>query len=110
MGESPSALLERAAAHLEKLAEHFEGYERAAREEPQRVGSPVTWWAYDTRDRNATQAAQRWLEAMNPSVAAPLVNWLRDTAEDLKLGPAQTSQEDYALEFARLVLGETETP
>lgn len=43
---------------------------------------------------------------MSPAIAAPLVNWLRDTADDLRVGPVQTAQEDYALEFARLILGE----
>lgn len=117
MTESPSVLLERAAAHLEKLAEHFEGYERAAQEEPHRIGSPVTWWAYDTRDRNAPQAAQRWLETMSPAVAGPLVAWMRSTARYLHFERGAVSSPENgrdfsegkyggALEFARLILGE----
>lgn len=107
--ESPSALLERAAAHLEQLAEHFKGYERAAQEEPQRVGSPVTWWAYDTSDRNATRAAKAWLETMSPVVAVPLVEWLH--AEAMFVRGVRTwrmllPRTNKAVAFARVVLGE----
>lgn len=106
VAESPAELLERAAAQLEEAAAHFEGYVEARERHELRVGSPQQWWAYDTVDRNASAAAKRWVEMMGPPVATPLVNWLRDTADDLRDAPVQTSVENYALEFARQVLGE----
>lgn len=112
MTESPSALLERAAARLEALAEHFAGYDQAAQEEPTRVGSPVQWWVYDATDRHAPRTAKLWIEALNPSVASPLVEWLRDAARRMEshphLSPEGSTMQRAALAFARIVLGEPE--
>ncbi len=110
--ESPSALLERAAARLGELA-------AAAEAGPWRqhdfAGEPIllskpsaddkTTWRTVIGD-GVKPAVIAWVEGMQPAVAAPLVKWLRDTAEDLRVGPVQTSSEDYALEFARRILGE----
>lgn len=116
MTESPSALLERAAAHLEEASAHFAGY----LEVRERIGSPQQWWAYDTLDRNASATAKRWVEMMSPPVAAPLVELLRDVARSmrthrrstpddttycLETGPTSTYQHS-ALAIARAVLGE----
>lgn len=107
MAESPSALLERAAALIEHIADEAppppwreHGLDGAIHaKDPSTGGHEVV--ASRTR-----WGASRWIETMSPAVAAPLVNWLRDTADDLRVGPAQTSSEDYALKFAQLILGE----
>jgi hypothetical protein len=115
--ESPSSLLERAAQRLERLAEHFGGYQQAATEEPDRVGSPVTWWAYDNVDRNALRAGKLWIETMSPAVARPLAQWLRSSARYIHFERGAVSSEESgrdffegkyggAFELSRLILGE----
>lgn len=112
--ESPSLLLQRAAELIERQAEHFADYLKSENH-PGETGSPVTWWIYDTVDRMAPSRAKRWVETMNPAVAAPLVAWLRyahaqyEVAErTVRRGPvdAVVSESDRAaLDLARLVLG-----
>lgn len=102
--ESPALLLKRAAEHLERQAQHFQDYLSAANDEPERIGSPVTWWVYDTVDRNAPQRAQRWVETMTPAVAGPLAAWLHAMSrfDSDWIAPKGWSN---AVEFAKVVLG-----
>lgn len=115
MTDSPSLLLQRAAERLLELSS-----------DP--TGLPQAWWWVDwrypscgelqewqvcgrgkplfTATEHATTDDAEWVAVMSPAVAGPLVAWLRDTAADLEVGPVQTSTEEAALEFARLILGE----
>jgi len=107
--ESPSVLLERAANALEAMSE-------LAYNGPWRVDMLVSTCAIKTGEgsphpgEHLATVGDRfnaaWIATMSPVVAAALINWLRDTADDLSVGPAQTSSEGYALKFARAVLGE----
>jgi hypothetical protein len=54
------------------------------------------------------QEDEDWLTTMNPLVANPLVNWLRDSAACVRdeLEQVTDSSAEAAVEFARLILGE----
>jgi hypothetical protein len=107
--EPPSALLERAAERLAELAAHYADYVDAQVPGISRWDSPAESWSYDAVDRNATSTSRAWIETMNPSVAQPLVEWLRDTAASLRAENEQVmdSSTDSAIAFARVVLGES---
>lgn len=100
--ESPSSLLERAAAKLEDDAAHT-------------IAGP--WWnAYhrvlagrdgeDDVAHGATARTAGWIATMSPSVASPLVEWLRTVASYVGNGQRLNDADRAALRFARLVLGE----
>jgi hypothetical protein len=105
--ESPASLLERAAQHVLRLSAHFEDYVKGAEDDPSRVGTPMSWWCYDTLDKFAPTQAKRWAEAMNPLIGIPLANWFRETADRVKW--AKNFSEvtaSPAFEMAVLILGE----
>lgn len=113
MTESPSSLLERAAAALERLAED-------APQAPWRMAgdgdllgygpTPIVYSEYGDVEVQWAPGTFKWICCMSPSVASPLVEWLRDTAESLRMENEQVmdSGTDSALKFARIVLGEPE--
>lgn len=105
--EPPSLLLQRAAELVERQAAHFADYLNAAGDEPDRIGSPVTWWVYDTVDRNAPQRAKRWVETMTPVVAQPLANILRDAAFTLDAHPEYRTHYLSYIALAEAVLGDS---
>ena len=126
MGESPSALLERAAARLEELARAVEDGPWRQRDfagEPILLSKPSgtdkTTWRTVIRD-GVKPAVIEWVETMQPSVAAPLVELLRDVARSmrthrrtgpdgatywLETDPVSPNQRS-AVALARAVLGE----
>lgn len=101
-------VLQRAADELLRLAAHFEDYEQSARDEPDRIGSPQSWWAYDVLDRLGSAQGKRWVETLSPAAAAPLAAWLHE--ESLDAGRARSYYwPEYearpSMTFARMVLG-----
>ena len=121
MTESPSALLERAAARLEELASAVEGGPWCQHEfagEPILLSKPsaddkTTWRT--VIGEGVHPAVIAWVEAVQPSVAAPLVELLRDAARRIEkhapLSPNGSTFQRCALDMARAILGEhTEEP
>ena len=108
MADAPSVVLQRAADELLRLAAHFEDYEQSAREEPARVGSPQSWWAYDVLDRLGPAQGKRWVETLSPAAAAPLAAWLHEESLDASCARSYYWSEYEArpsMAFARMVLG-----
>lgn len=120
MTEPPSALLERAAARLEELAD-------AAPQGPWKVAHdgdvhgygpvPIIYSGYGDVEVQHAPGVQDWLRVMNPIVAAPLVAWMRNTARYVHFERGAVSSPENgrdffegkyggALEFARRILGE----
>lgn len=120
MTDSPSVLLERAAARLDELAD-------AAPQGPWKVAHdgdvhgygpvPIIYSEYGDVEVQHAPGVQDWLRVMNPVIAEPLAKWLRDTARYLHFERGAVSGpkngRDFfegkyggALEFARRVLGE----
>jgi hypothetical protein len=114
--ESPSALLERAAALIEQ---------RAADATPGpwvRQSPDHTVTNIDSSDRQSVaferdegacdQEDALWITMLSPVVAPPLVEWLRDAARRMELhphlSPEGSTMQRTALKFARIVLGEPE--
>lgn len=116
--ESPSALLERAAELIAERAVHFEDYRETWHSWPPQFGGPVDTWVYDVTEGDASQAGKQWVETMNPTVAPPLVEWLREAVFQYRDERAQGNIPSDALDrvwmqhpavrFARVVLGEPE--
>jgi hypothetical protein len=105
--ETPSSLLERAAQQVFRLAFHFKDWEEAAHEDPERIGTPESWWAYDVLDRLGPTQGKRWVETMNPAIATALGCWFREKAHEVR--DASTFREvvgSSAYELAILILGE----
>jgi len=124
VAESPSALLERAAAKIEDLAHNAPTW-------PWRMGgdgdllgdgpTPIVYSEYGDVEVQWADGVFEWVCPMSPAIAAPLVEWLRDAASSmrkhrrfspdgsrtyhLETGPISPSQRS-ALAFARVVLGE----
>lgn len=106
--DPPSLVLQRAADELLRLAAHFEDYEQSARDEPDRVGSPQSWWAYDVLDRLGPAQGKRWVETLSPAAAVPLAAWLQEESEDAGRAHKPYWSEHEArpsMAFARMVLG-----
>jgi hypothetical protein len=109
--EPPSALLERAAALIQQRAEA--------------IRSPE-YWDREVRGADMSEAGAAWAKLTSPSVAPPLVEWLRRSAGDIEVHVAAwRSTNGYhpprseeavarlvehhfgpALAFARTILGE----
>lgn len=117
--ESSSLLLQRAAERLEQLES------RAVIGPWGTCGPNVTGGGGEQWDvaTASTSTTAQWVAAMSPSVASPLVAWLRESAvaseqygnvpkalmQDSDVAPAYrfTYQSvQAALEFARLILGD----
>lgn len=126
MAESSAELLEKAAARLEELAASVEGGPWRQHDfagEPILLSKPSatdkTTWRTVIGD-GVKPAVIEWVETMQPSVAAPLVELLRDVAGSmrkhrrpgpdgttywLETGPTSAYQRT-ALTIARAILGE----
>lgn len=111
--DSPSLLLQRAADKLEQMALHFKAYEKAQEDEENPFKSATEHWSRLNVFASAHASAREWMEALSPAIAAPLVAWLRLSADRMKDPgvrffngekwlPPEASE---ALEFARLILG-----
>lgn len=129
MAESPSVLLERAAARLEDLASAVEGGpwqrhdfagETILLSKPS--ATDKTTWRTVIGD-GVKPAVLAWVEALQPDVVLPLATWMRNTARYMHYERGAVSSPENgrdffegkyggALEFARRVLGEhtEETP
>lgn len=110
--ESPPSLLERAADLIENLACGATGEAWEVEEGTGDIISPTLSSNRVRRvvtgyDLEILPEDRAWIATLNPSVATPLVAWLRDTAEDLRVGPVENSSQQYALTLARTVLGES---
>lgn len=120
--ESPSALLERAAAALEQCAAKTTPgpWVAASAFDIHRVRSLTPAEGSDDVAYDITNPVDAdWIQALGPSVAPPLVEWLRKTAQHFAgmdevhpLDPAVLAQRPgqygyEAVSFARAVLGET---
>lgn len=105
--QTPAALLERAADHLEELA----GKATSGPWVRLRNGNVVSAIRRMTFGlvvaKRMDEVDANWVAALNPAVAAPLVSWLRETGGQLQDEPVQTSDQEYALDLARIILGET---
>lgn len=97
--ESPSALLERAA---EKVTHETKWNLPAAASTQCSRCHPAP------RCLCLEEPSNYWLATMPRDAAQPLVEWLRDTADDLRAENEQVeaSSTQYALTFARQILGE----
>jgi hypothetical protein len=102
MTESPSALLERAAAELERRAADF---------------GPPEYWLREVRGADMSQAGAAWAKLVGPPVASPLVELLRAARDDIAawepggegfMFDQAVRRHAPALRFARIVLGEPE--
>lgn len=116
MAESPAELLERAAARLEALAAAVES---GPWRQHDFAGGPILLSKPSATDRTTWRtvigdgvkpAVIEWVETMQPSVAAPLVELLRDAAKRVRsnphLSPDGSTFQRCALDVARAVLGE----
>ncbi|MFJ5984364.1 hypothetical protein [Lentzea sp. NPDC092896] len=120
MPESPSALLERAAARLDELA-------NAAPQGPWKVAHdgdvhgygpvPIIYSEHGDVEVQHAPGVHDWLRVMNPVIAEPLAKWLRNSARYLHFERGAVSSPENgraffegkyggALEFARRILGE----
>lgn len=119
--ESPSALLERAAAALESCAAKATPgpWVAASAFDIHRVRSLTPAEGSDDVAYDITNPADAdWIQALGPSVASPLVEWLRHSATSVREHDEDAvangepgcycPNEEQALTFARLVLGEAE--
>ena len=120
MTESPSALLERAAALIEQRAslaapgpwDASEGSEIYAADGFCVVSTHWDGAGFERSDD------QDWCAMLSPAVAPPLVEWLRETVEQYRTEHSRRTVPSVALDeawtghpavrFARLVLGEPE--
>lgn len=128
MTESPSALLERAAARLEELAAAVEVGPWCQHDfagEPILLSKPnatdKTTWRTVIGD-GVAPAVIAWIEAMQPETVKPLAAWMRNTARYIHFERGAVSSPENgrdffegkyggALEFAHRILGEhTEEP
>lgn len=108
MTDSPSVLLQRAADEVYRLAAHFKDYEESAHEDPERIGTPESWWAYDVLDRLGPTQGKRWVETMNPTIATALACWFQEKAETVRWATSFSEvTTSPAFELACLILGET---
>jgi hypothetical protein len=119
--ESPSALLERAAKRVEELACAATAGPWEARDrwvEPNVAALTGASMAYgEVEYEFLTPGNAAWIATLNPSVATPLVAWLRDSAascqehdEDIVANGRPGDycpNENQALDFARIILGES---
>lgn len=120
MTESPSALLERAAATLElRAAKATEGPWTASippdtSNRPAAVRGRIPGMTHTKRAvaETARDEDALWIATAHPGWASPLVEWLRDAARRMEshphLSPEGSTMQRAALAFARIVLGEPE--
>lgn len=87
MTDSPSLLLRRAADELELAAAHFANYEEAQADEENSHESALAHWLYTNVENLASTSARKWIRMMNPTLALPLANILRDAAFTLDAHP-----------------------
>lgn len=125
MTDSPSALLERAAATLERLAVSTTAGIWQARDLPDEPGyanvlveSAQSFGGYSSLFTSSCCGGQcfghveqradaEWIATMSPAVAQPLVEWLRAVASYVGDGNRLNDADRAALSFARQVLGES---
>jgi hypothetical protein len=118
--ESPSALLERAATTLERLAEDAPQAPWRQAGDGDLLGYgpvPIVYTEYGDVDVQWAPGMVPWVRTMSPSVASPLVEWLRTTARFMHFESGAVSSMDKlphflakkyagAIGFAKAVLGE----
>lgn len=112
--ESPSALLERAAAKIEDLAHNAPAWPWRMSGDGDLLGygpTPIVYSGYGDVEVQWADGVFEWVCPMSPAVAAPLVEWLRAEAERAtKAGErswlAVQPRTARAVAFARVVLGE----
>lgn len=68
---------------------------------------PVFTGQIASRARSQFEADARWIALMSPAVAPAIEGWLRHAAEMWDY-PDQPGNDEWALDFARAVLGEKE--
>lgn len=123
--ESPAVLLRRAATHLDELAKGatpgpwsrpYPGASCLAApapgdEDPVYTGRgqvevirSAVWEGTGEFVRSRTDRDLDWIAALSPVVAAPLAEWLRETAE--YIGAVQCSPPVGAVALARALLGD----